>query len=99
MGGLQVFGRTIQREALIVELDEYADGNEVAQHAEQRRCVDVRALREIVGVARAEGEVIGDAELRGDVDGLRADRAADELTQCRLGRGIEELTQVRHVYS
>src|SRR5436190_16074928 len=93
MRRLQQLARRRQRETAVVAFLEHAAGDEKAEDAAQRRRVYAEARGEIVRGARAERELVRNAELRRDVDGLCAQPTADEMAHRRLRGGVESGAQ------
>jgi hypothetical protein len=69
--GAEALAHGRQGKASVRLFAEHPDGRERAQHAVEGPGVGVRRRRQIVGRARPLLEEVGDAERRGDVDGLR----------------------------
>src|SRR5689334_18301188 len=94
MPGLQVFRSRIERKRCRRRFDEYAARDEEAQYPPQRVGIHGQYRGERLRAARAECELICNAKFRRNIERLRVDGAADQLTQVRFGLRVK-LSQQR----
>ena len=84
--GAQALAHGRQPKSAVLPLFENAHARETRQHTPQRRRVRLRGTDELVGVPRPVVQQVGDAELHGEMEGVRDVVLDARLVERRLWR-------------